>query len=67
MNNIIDQQLLFVLKLPNGFIQSVAKPSRTFLHSWQHLENCWSIFFHCIKSATWWSSLSHLLSIASHL
>jgi len=51
MNNITGQQLWFVLKLPNGFIPSVAKPKQIFLHSSPNLGNSWSIFFHCIESA----------------
>ena len=61
MNNTTSQQLWFVLKLPNGFIPFIAKPKRIFLHFWPNLGNSWSIFFHCIESARWRSSSSHLL------
>ena len=67
MNNITGQQLWFVLKLPNGFIPSIAKPKWIFLHSSPNLGNSWSIFFHCIESDGWQMSLSHLLSVACHL
>jgi len=62
-----DHELCLLLKLPYGFIPSVARPSLRFLGSLPNSGYKVSIFFHCGESTTCRNNPSHFLPFACHV
>jgi len=63
----IGHELYLLLKLPYGFIPSVARPSLRFLGSLPNSGYKQSVFFHCGESAGCRNNPSHILPFECHV